>query len=91
LMQGKVIHMDLNSIRNALHEQPFRPFELCLADGRRFPVTHPEFVAMNQRIVIVTDEESATKILEPLLIVSLEHVGGTGKSGNGSHKRKPKR
>ena len=59
--------MDLNSIRNALKEQPFRPFDLCLADGRRVLVKHPEFVAMNQRIVIVTDEESATKILEPLL------------------------
>ena len=79
--------MDLNSIRNALREQPFRPFELCLADGRRIPVKHPEFVAMNQRIVIVTDEESATKILEPLLIVSLEHVPATEK-GNGSQKKK---
>ncbi len=64
--------MDLNSIRSALTRQPFRQFELCLADGRRVPVKHPEFVALNQRIVIVTDEESATKFLEPLLIVSLE-------------------
>ena len=40
--------MDLNSIRNALREQPFRPFELCLADGRRVLVKHPEFVAMNR-------------------------------------------
>ena len=73
--------MDLNSIRSALREQPFRPFELCLADGRRVPVAHPEFVAMNQRIVIVTDDESDTKILEPLLIVSLEHLPRKGKSG----------
>ena len=81
--------MDLKSIRSALREEPFRPFELCLADGRRVPVKHPEFVAMNQRIVIVTDEESDTKILEPLLIVSLEHVAGKGKGGNGSSKRRP--
>ncbi len=81
--------MDLNSIRNALKEQPFRPFDLCLADGRRVAVKHPEFVAMNQRIVIVTDEESATKILEPLLIVSLEHVSDAKKKGNGSQRRKP--
>ena len=74
--------MDLNSIRNALREQPFRPFELWLADGRRVPVKHPEFVAMNQRIVIVTDEESATKILEPLLIVSLEVLPKSGKWAN---------
>ena len=80
--------MDLNSIRNALREQPFRPFELCLDDGRRIPVKHPEFVAMNQRIVIVTDEESATKIVEPLLIVSLEHSRQTSKSGNGPSKKR---
>jgi hypothetical protein len=82
--------MDFNSIRNALREQPFRPFELCLADGRRVAVKHPEFVAMNQRIVIVTDEESATKILEPLLIVSLKPLPAAGKPGNGSPKRKRK-
>jgi hypothetical protein len=79
--------MDLNSIRNALREQPFRPFELCLADGRRVPVKHPEFVAMNQRIVIVTDEESATKILESLLIVTLEVLPESGKSGNSKKRR----
>jgi hypothetical protein len=83
--------MDLKSIRSALHEEPFRPFKLCLADGRRVPVKHPEFVAMNERIVIVTDEGSATKILEPLVIVSLEPVNsGKGRAGNGSHKKKPK-
>ena len=83
--------MDLNSIRNALREQPFKPFQLCLADGRRVAVKHPEFVAMNQRIVIVTDEDSATKIIEPLLIVSLEPSRASGQGGNGTRKRKPKR
>jgi hypothetical protein len=81
--------MDLNSIRHALKEQPFQPFELCLADGRRVAVTHPEFVAMNQRIVIVTDEKSSTKILEPPLIVSLEPLPVSKKRGNGRHKRRP--
>ncbi|MSR60640.1 MAG: hypothetical protein EXS05_23875 [Planctomycetaceae bacterium] len=81
--------MDLSSIRTALREQPFREFVLCLADGRRVPVKHPEFVAMNQRIVIVTDEESNTRILKPLLIVSLEPVPGNGR-GNGKQKKRPK-
>lgn len=86
--------MDLNSIRSALRTQPFqpfRPFELFVADGRRVPVKHPEFVAMNQRIVIVTDEDSDTKVLEPLLIVSIEPLSSSGGTGNGQHKRKPKR
>jgi hypothetical protein len=82
--------VDLNSIREALKEQPFRPFDLCLADGRRVAVKHPEFVAMNKRIVIVTDENSATKILEPILIVSLEPTIKAPKGGNGSQRRKPK-
>ncbi|MDX1965208.1 MAG: hypothetical protein SFX18_18835 [Pirellulales bacterium] len=78
--------MDLNSIRYALKAEPFQPFELCLADGRRIPVKHPEFVAMNKRIVIVTDDDSNTRTFEPLLIVSLEPL-----SGNGHGKRKPRR
>jgi len=82
--------MDLKSIRNALHEEPFRPVDLCLADGCRIRVGHPEFVAMNDRIVIVTDEESATKILEPLLIISLEPHQGPGKRRNGSPRRPSK-
>ena len=61
---------------------PFQPFQLCLADGRRVPVKHPEFVAMNQRIVIVTDEESETKTIEPLLIVSLEPLAGGEERGS---------
>jgi hypothetical protein len=79
--------MDLNSIRTALREEPFRPFDLCLADGLRVPVDHPEFVAMNQRIVIVTDAQSNTKILEPLLIVSLEPRPRRGRGGNGSTRK----
>src|SRR5258708_23222731 len=61
--------MDLNSIRSALHKQPFQPFELCLGDGRRVPVAHPEFVAMNNRVVVALDERSFSKMIEPLLIV----------------------
>jgi hypothetical protein len=74
--------VDLNSIRNALREQPFRPFDLCLADGRRVAVKHPEFVARNKRIVVVLDEVSYSTTIEPLLIVSLESAA-TKKNGNG--------
>jgi hypothetical protein len=83
--------MDLNSIRSALKAEPFRPFDLCLADGRRVPVMHPELVAMNNRVVVVLDEESYSRTIEPLLIVSLEPLAGESrKGGNGSQKKKPK-
>lgn len=83
--------MDLNSIRAALHTKPFQPFDLCLADGRRVAVNHPEFVAMSNRTVVVIDEENYWNTFEPLLIVSIEPHRGKGKGGNGAHgkKRKP--
>lgn len=68
--------MDLNSIRAALRAEPFRPFDFCLADGRRIPVKHPEFVAMTPRVVVVLDEDSYSRTIEPLLIVSIEPSSG---------------
>jgi hypothetical protein len=82
--------MDLNSIRDALRKEPFRPFELCLADGRRVLIKHPEFVAMNNRVVIVLDEESFSTTIEPLLIVSLESQRESKGSGNGSSRKRSK-
>ena len=82
--------MNLESIRTALHAQPFQPFDLCLADGRRVPVTHPEFVAMTNRIVMVLAENSSFKVIEPLLIVSLESVPAPGKGDNARHKKRPR-
>jgi hypothetical protein len=42
---------------------------------------------MNQRMVIITGEDSNTKIYEPYSLVSLEPVGGKKKGGNGSPRR----
>jgi hypothetical protein len=82
--------MDINAIRDALHKQPFQPFDLCLADGRRVAVNHPEFVAMTKRVVVVLDEDSYSTTIEPLLIVTLEPRRSSKNGGNGAHKRKPK-
>jgi hypothetical protein len=48
--------MDIPGIREALHKQPFEPFDIRLADGRLLPVQHPDFVAVGplRIIVIVT-------------------------------------
>jgi hypothetical protein len=83
--------MDLNSVRDALRRQPFRPFVMCLADGRSVEIRHPECVAMNKRILIVVADDSFTQTLEPLLIVSLEELKQPPKGGNGSHGKRPKR
>jgi len=81
--------MHVDSIREALHKQPFQPFVLRLADGRSFLVPHRDYVAVSPRRVVVIDPvDEAMSILEPLLIVSIEYAGtaqGTAASdGNGT-------
>ncbi len=83
--------MDLQTIRDSLKREPFLPFDLCLADGQRITVKHPEFVAMSKRIVVVTNNEGQIKFVEPLLIVSLDHhkPKTNGRSNGRSRKADP--
>ncbi|NDC55078.1 MAG: hypothetical protein EBZ74_12630 [Planctomycetia bacterium] len=68
--------MDIAGVRGALHSQPFVPFTIRLADGRALPVPHPDFVALTPRRVIVGAADDTWSVLEPLLIVSLDHAAG---------------
>jgi len=36
----------IEQVRNAMHAQPFLPFTIHLADGRRYLVKHPDFIAI---------------------------------------------
>jgi len=36
----------LNTIREAMHAQPFRPFDLVLVDGTRCTVRHPDYLTI---------------------------------------------
>ena len=50
----------LERVREALHQQPFRSFEIRLLDGRSFLVKHPDFVALpptrRKRDIVLYDE-----------------------------------
>ncbi len=73
--------MDVNAIREAMHRQPFLPFTLRLADGKSLAAPHPDFIAVSPRRVLVIDPSDETHaVLEPLLIVSIEHPAPTGAS-----------
>jgi hypothetical protein len=67
--------MDSEGVREALHGVPFKPFEICLADGRRIPVRHPDFVAVGKRRIIVVQPDDSWSVVEPLSIVSLDYNG----------------
>ena len=70
--------MNLSVLRDALRTHPFRPFVIRVADGRAFPVPHPELVAASPRQVVhISPEDEALSILDPLMIVSLDQAAQT--------------
>lgn len=80
--------MDIAGIREAIHKQPFEPFELRLADGRSLSVPHPDFVALHPRRIIVISDDASWAVVEPLLIVSIDYDASHKKGGNGAGRRK---
>ena len=50
----------------------FHAFTLHLSDGRKFPVRHPEFIAVGRNIVVVIGDDDFANLIDPLHIVSIE-------------------
>jgi len=60
-------------VRRAMHRQPFWPFVIHLADGRTFPVRHPDFVAVTHRLELffVADDDGLHE-LDMNLVAEIE-------------------
>jgi hypothetical protein len=65
--------MTIQELRKMLHAQPFRPFDIHLADGRSISVNHPEFVgeAPSGRTIGVGTVDGF-EIVDLLLVTSLK-------------------
>jgi hypothetical protein len=66
--------MTIEQLRTAHKAAPFRPFTIRMADGRVFPIKHPDFMWMSPagRTVIVGREDDSFSILDLLLMTELE-------------------
>jgi hypothetical protein len=76
--------MKIDKIRAALHAQPFRPFWIYRADGRRVPVEHEDFVALQSagRELIVFQKNNSHQIIDVMLVTRLEI-----RARNGAHRK----
>jgi hypothetical protein len=70
--------MTTDRFRATLHQQPFRPFTIRMADGRAIQVAHPDFVAQSQtgRTVIVFQADESDSVLDLLLMSELQVSNG---------------
>jgi hypothetical protein len=69
--------MTIEQITDAMQAQPFRPFELHLADGRTFRVPHPEYIARvgQGHVVIVTSPDSEhSEFIDLLMVTTLTRI-----------------
>lgn len=70
--------MTIESFVQVWHAQPFRAFEIYLADGRKIRVPHADFVSRSPsgRTVIVHGENDHFEVIDLLLVASLKTVNG---------------
>jgi hypothetical protein len=63
-----------DSLREALRTEPFRPFELVLANGARILVNHPEWVLYPKeaRSLVVYYPDDRFRIVDVGLVLELD-------------------
>ena len=69
-------------IRDLIQAVPFQPFDIYVADGRKFRIEHPDLIlasSKNQSEVVTAEEEHNDRMhfVSALLITSVEKVSDT--------------
>ncbi|CAG0963021.1 hypothetical protein PHYC_00830 [Phycisphaerales bacterium] len=75
--------MTIEQMKAVHGARPFKPFVIRLADGRKYEVRHPEFLAFSRSgrtIHFVTPQDTLDHI-DLLLVVSVEELRDRGANG----------
>jgi hypothetical protein len=83
--------MTIDKVRKLYGAQPFQPFVIHLADGRKIPVMHPEFMstAPSGRTIVVHTLDDDFHIIDLALATDLEvKRGGPRRHSRKNHRSK---
>jgi len=63
-------------LRELLQAEPFKPFVVCLSDGRKLPVYHPDFllISPNGRIIWEGETENDFAMTMPFHVTGVERA-----------------
>ncbi len=66
--------MTTEQLRRAHRATPFRAFSIRMADGRQFPIPHPDFLSISPpgRIACIFHDDGSASIVDLLLMTELE-------------------
>ena len=83
--------MTIEQIRTIYDAQPFQPFVVHLADGRKVPVRHREFIMAvpRGRTIVVCQPDGTLNIIDLLLVTDLEIRPNLAAGRRNGRRRKP--
>ena len=66
--------MTAEQLRTTLRANPFQSFTVRMADGREFPIPHPDFLSISPpgRSAVVFHPDGSASIVDLLLMTELE-------------------
>ena len=75
--------MRVEDLRKIHQTRPFQPFKLRVADGREYPVEHPEFLLIpgSGRSIVLWTPDDVFETIDVLMITSIH-------CGNGKARRR---
>jgi len=65
--------MKPKDVRDLVHQSPFKPFRLHLADGKDLRVPHPDFALVTAEYVVVANEQPGD-IPGEINLIPYEHI-----------------
>ena len=66
--------MTVQTFRELLTQQPFKPFRLIMSSGQSYEVRHPEMVLLTRTSILVGIDETEDGVPAEFKICSLLHV-----------------
>ena len=66
--------MTLQTFREILTQQPFKPFRLTMSSGQSYDVRHPEMAMLTRTSLLVGIDDSEDGVPSEFKICSLLHV-----------------
>ena len=66
--------MTVQTFRELLSQQPFKPFRLIMSSGQSYDVRHPEMAWLTRTSILVGIDESEDGVPSEFKICSLLHV-----------------
>ena len=66
--------MSPDAVKKFMRAAPWRPFTICMADGRAIQVPHPDFISISRtgRTVVVTNVDDEFEMIDVFLILSIK-------------------